>query len=111
MYVPSGVPQARPYAKMIAVAAPYLPQPGRCSSVAEQLFRKQQVAGSIPITGSILLKLNQADFGKSQRSITEKCPPTFNLASISGAKGPGLSPGLLLFDSPEGWLSGSVRSG
>ena len=52
----------------------------RCSSVAEQLFRKQQVAGSIPITGSIVLKLNQADFGKSQRSITEKCPPIFNLA-------------------------------
>ena len=43
-------------------------------------FCKQQVVGSIPITGSIFLKLNQADFGKSQRSITEKCPPIFNLA-------------------------------
>ena len=26
---------------------------GRCSSVVEQLFCKQQVAGSIPLTGSI----------------------------------------------------------
>jgi len=26
------------------------------------------------------LKLNDADFGKSERSITEKCPPIFNLA-------------------------------
>jgi len=26
------------------------------------------------------LKLNEADFGKSERSITEKCPPIFNLA-------------------------------
>ena len=27
----------------------------RCSSVVEQLFCKQQVAGSIPLTGSILM--------------------------------------------------------
>ena len=47
----------------------------RCSSVVEQLFCKQQVAGSIPLTGSIFLRLNQADFGKSHRSIIEKCPP------------------------------------
>ena len=90
---------------MIAVAAPYLPQPGRCSSVAEQLFRKQQVAGSIPITGSILLKLNQVDFGKSQKSITEKCPPNAHqlLTShqLQAQNGPGLSPGPLLFDNYE----------
>jgi len=43
-------------------------------------FRKQQVAGSIPITGSIFMKLNQADFGKAKRSLTEECPPIFNLA-------------------------------
>ena len=90
---------------MIAVAAPYLPQPGRCSSVAEQLFRKQQVAGSIPITGSILLKLNQVDFGKSQKSITEKCPPNAHqlLASdqFQAQKGPGHKPGSSLFNSYE----------
>ena len=77
----------------------------RCSSVAEQLFRKQQVAGSIPITGSIVLKLNQADFGKSQRSITEKCPPNAHQFLTShkfqAQKGPGLWPGPLLFNSYE----------
>jgi len=39
------------------------------------------------------LKLNQAGFGKSQKSITEKCPPTFNLSTISGAKRPRLITG------------------
>ena len=73
--------------------------------MVEQLFRKQQVAGSIPITGSIVLKLNQADFGKSQRSITEKCPPNAHQFLTShkfqAQKGSGLSPGPLLFDSYE----------
>ena len=57
--VAAGVPQARPYAKIICAATPYLPRPGRCSSVAEQLFRKQQVAGSIPITGSSFSRLTR----------------------------------------------------
>ncbi len=30
-----------------------------------------------------------------------KCPPIFNIAYITGAKGPGLSPGPLLFDRYE----------
>ena len=73
--------------------------------MAEQLFRKQQVAGSIPITGSIFMNLNQADFGKSKRSITEECPPNAHQFLTShkfhAQKGPGLSPGPLLFDRYE----------
>ena len=73
--------------------------------MVEQLFCKQQVVGSIPITGSIFLKLNQADFGESQRSITEKCPPNAHQFLTShkfhAQKGPGLSPGPLLFDRYE----------
>ncbi len=78
---------------------------GRCSSVVEQLFRKQQVAGSIPITGSIFMNLNQADFGKAQRSVTEECSPNAHQFLTShkfhAQKGPGLSPGPLLFDRYE----------
>jgi hypothetical protein len=66
--------------------------------VAEQLFRKQQVAGSIPITGSIFMNLNQADFGKSKRSITEECPPNAHQFLTSHiyqiAKAPVISRGL-----------------
>ena len=73
--------------------------------MVEQLFRKQQVAGSIPITGSIVLKLNQADLGKSQRPITEKCPPNAHQLLTSdqfqAQKGPGDKPGPLLFDRYE----------
>jgi len=51
------------------------------------------------------MRLNQADFGKSQRSITEKCPPNAHqfLTShkLQAQKGPGLSPGPLLFDRYE----------
>jgi len=51
------------------------------------------------------LKLNQADFGKSQRSITEKCPPNAHQFLTShkfqAQKGPGFWPGPLLFNSYE----------
>ena len=73
--------------------------------MAEQLFRKQQVAGSIPITGSILMKLNQVDFGKSQKSITEKCPlnahQLLTSYQLQAQNGPGDKPGPLLFDNYE----------
>jgi hypothetical protein len=51
------------------------------------------------------LKLNQVDFGKSQRSITEKCPPNAHQFLTShqfqAQKGPGDKPGPLLFDRYE----------